>query len=208
MLDVSGLYSTAIGGLLAEVAGEESVESCAVTGFVLCHLVDGVVDGVVAELLGSGGDGELAFAGAGLGLTALLKVGLGVPDNVSEKFSELGGVLRLLESIPLERLSDLRVALPLGLTTHGEIHSDFTALPIEMIPQTLDNFLVLYLAVTDVVLAGPLRLATLILDFYEFARRGVALWTLRWRVLAFVNITANQTSEFLFHNKIYLSQTK
>lgn len=71
------------------------------TGFVLGHLVNGVVDGVVAELLGSCGDGELAFAGTGLGLVTLLKVGLGVPDYVSEKLGELGGVLRLFESVPL-----------------------------------------------------------------------------------------------------------
>ena len=190
--------------LLAEVAGEEAVEAGTVTGLVLGHFVNGVVDGVVAELLGSGGDGKLAFAGSGLGLIALLKVGLGVPDNVTEKFGELGGVLSLLESVPLERLCDLRVALTLGLAAHREVHSDLRALSVEMIPQTLDNFLVFYLSVTDVMLAGPLRLATLILDLNELARRGVALRTLRRRVLTFVNITANQTSEFLFHNKIFL----
>ena len=173
------------------------------TGLVLGHLVNGVVDGVVAELLGSCGDGELAFAGTGLGLITLLKVGLGVPDYVSEKLGELGGVLSFLESVPFERLGDLRIALTLGLTAHSEIHSDLRALTVEMILETLDNFLVLYTAVTDVVLAGPLRLAALILDLYELARRGVALRALCRRVLAFVNITANQTSEFLFHNKIF-----
>ena len=191
------------GKLLAEVAGEETVEAGAVTGFVLGHLVNGVVDGVVAELLGPCGDGELAFAGTGLGLVTLLKVGLGVPDNVSEKLGELGGVLSLLEGVPLERLGDLRIALTLGLTAHREIHSDLRALSVEMILEALDNFLVLYTAVTDVVLAGPLWLAALILDLNELACRSVALRALCWRVLAFVNITANQTSEFLFHNKIF-----
>ena len=51
------------------------------TRFVLGHLMDGVVDGVVAQFLGADGDGELAFAGAGLGLGALFQVGLGVPDH-------------------------------------------------------------------------------------------------------------------------------
>lgn len=90
-----------LGKLLAEVAGEEAVEAGSVASFVLGHLVNGVVDGVVAELLGSCGDGELAFAGTGLGLVTLLKVGLGVPDNVTEKLGELGGVLSFLESVPL-----------------------------------------------------------------------------------------------------------
>ena len=112
-------------------------------------------------------------------------------------------MLSFLESVPFERLGDLRIALTLGLTAHSEIHSDLRALSVEMILETLDNFLVLYTAVTDVVLAGPLRLAALILDLYELARRGVALRALCRRVLAFVNITANQTSEFLFHNKIF-----
>ena len=203
MLVVSGLPSTGFGKLLAEVAGEETVETGSVTGFVLGHLVNGVVDGVVAELFCPCGDGELAFAGTGLGLITLLKVGLGVPDYVSEKLGELGGVLSFLESVPLEGLRDLRIALTLGLTAHREIHSDLRALSVEMILETLDNFFVLYTAVTDVVLAGPLWLAALILDLYELARRSVALRALCRRVLAFVNITANQTSEFLFHNKIF-----
>ena len=190
------------GGLL-KIALVETSEACAVASLVLGHLVNGVVDGVVAELLGSCGDGELAFAGTGLGLVTLLKVGLGVPDYVSEKLGELGCVLRLFESVPFERLRDLRIALTLGLTAHSEIHSDLRALSVEMILEALDNFLVLYTAVTDVVLAGPLRLAALILDLYELARRSVALRALCRRVLAFVNITANQTSEFLFHNKIF-----
>lgn len=192
-----------LGKLLAEVAGEEAVEAGSVASLVLGHLVNGVVDGVVAELLGSCGDGELAFAGTGLGLVTLLKVGLGVPDNVTEKLCELGCVLRLFESVPLEGLRDLRIALTLGLTAHSEIHSDLRALTVEMILETLDNFLVLYTAVTDVVLAGPLWLAALILDLNELARRSVALRALCRRVLAFVNIAANQTSEFLFHNKIF-----
>ena len=84
-----------------------------------------------------------------------------------------------------------------------KLEADLRALSVEVILEALDNFLVLYSAVTDVVLAGPLRLAALILDLNELACRSVALRALCWRVLTFVNITANQTSEFLFHNKIF-----
>lgn len=145
---------------------------------------------------------SLAFAGTGLGLVTLLKVGLGVPDYVSGGSANLDAC-SASSSVPFERLGDLRIALTLGLTAHREIHSDLRALTVEMILETLDNFLVLYTAVTDVVLAGPLRLAALILDLNELARRGVALRTLCRRVLAFVNITANQTSEFLFITKSF-----
>ena len=193
---------------LAEVALEQALEGLAVTGLVTSHLVDGVVDGIEAVLLGAGGKLELALGGTKLAVNAPSKVvlrgGLHVRLKLgTEKLGELGGVLRLFESVPLERLGDLRIALTLGLTAHREIHSDLRALSVEMILETLDNFFVLYTAVTDVVLAGPLWLAALILDLYELARRSVALRALCRRVLAFVNITANQTSEFLFHNKIF-----
>ena len=88
------------------------------------------------------------------------------------------------------------------MTAHRKVHSYLRALSVEMIPETLDNFLVLYLAVADVVLAGPIRLASFLLDLDldELARRGVAKRAFSRRVLAFINITADQTSEFLFHN--------
>ena len=49
------------------------------TRLILGHLMDRVVDGVIAKLLGFRGDGELALTSAGLCLGALLEVGLGVP---------------------------------------------------------------------------------------------------------------------------------
>ena len=47
-------------GRLLEVALQQALERLAVTRLVLRHLVDGVVDGVVAELLRTGGDRHLA----------------------------------------------------------------------------------------------------------------------------------------------------
>lgn len=38
------------------------------------------------------------------------------------------------------------------------------------------------------------------LDFYEFFCFCAALGTELGRVLSFINVTANETSEFLFHN--------
>jgi len=58
----------AVRGLL-EVAVEETLEAGAVTGFVLGHLVNRVVDCVIAEFLGALGDLELG------GASALFRVG-------------------------------------------------------------------------------------------------------------------------------------
>ena len=54
-------------------------------GFVLAHLMDGVMDGV--EVLGFGElcDAELVLACACLGLNSLFEVGLGVPYYFAEK---------------------------------------------------------------------------------------------------------------------------
>ena len=62
---------------LAEVALEEAFESLAVAGFVACHFMDGVVDGVEAVLLGAGGQIELALGCAELAVNAPCQVSLG-----------------------------------------------------------------------------------------------------------------------------------
>ena len=64
---------------LLEVALQQGCETTTMTGFVLSHLVNGVVDGVKASSLGVLGNAELVLAGTGLSGGALLKVGLRVP---------------------------------------------------------------------------------------------------------------------------------
>ena len=75
------------------------------------HLVNGVVDSVEVELLGTLGDAGLVLAGTGLSVHTLLQVGLGVPNHVAEEFGKLAGVLGLFPSVALESLSDFGVAL-------------------------------------------------------------------------------------------------
>ena len=52
-------------------------KACAVAGFVFCHLVHGVMDGVIAQFFGALGDLELARAGARHGGDAQLQAALG-----------------------------------------------------------------------------------------------------------------------------------
>ena len=167
-------------------------------GFVFCHFVDCVVDGVIAQFLGLGGNCELALAGAGLCHHPLVEVGLGVPDNLSEELCELGGVLGLFEGVALEGVCNFRISLTLCLTAHGEVHSYLCALSVEIVAEALNYLLIFYYSVLKVMLAGPVE--AFFLDLDEFFFLGAALRAELGRILAFIYVTADQTSEFLFHN--------
>lgn len=54
-------------GLLLEVTVVQSLEAFAVTRLVLCHLVDGVVNGIETEFLRTLGDTQLILARTCLG---------------------------------------------------------------------------------------------------------------------------------------------
>ena len=103
-----------MGAALLEVAGEEAFEALAVAGFVLGHLVDGVVDGVVAEFLGQLGELELAGGGAVFGGDAHGQVRLGAGgEEFAEEFAELGGVLGFFPGVALEGFGDFGIVLGL-----------------------------------------------------------------------------------------------
>ena len=111
------------------------------TGLVLGHLVNGVVDSVETSGLGVLGDAELILAGTSLSSSTLLEVRLGVPYALTQQLCKTRGVVGLLESITLESLSDLGIALAVSLTGHGQIHTYLTALAIEMVAQVIDHLL-------------------------------------------------------------------
>ena len=90
--------------LLLEVAVEESLESCAMTGFVLCHLMYGVVDGIQVQSLCLLGNLHLTCASTFFCQHALLHVGLGIPKHFAQQFSNLGCMLCILKRITLESL--------------------------------------------------------------------------------------------------------
>ena len=184
--------------LFLEIAVVETLESGTVTGFVLGHLVDGVMDGVVAELLGADGDGELAFAGSALGLHALLDIGLSVPDDLAEQFGDAGCVVGLLVGITLEGVGDFGIAFTFRLTAHGEVHSDLGTFSVEVVVKALEDFGVLDLAVTELVLACPVQ--AFVLDLDEFVGLGAAYGALLRRILALMDVSADHASEFLLHD--------
>ena len=94
-------------GLLLEEAVVQAGEALSVTGLVAGHLVNGVVDGIEVLGLGELGDAELVLTCASLGCHAFLKVGLGIPNYLTQELGELGGMLGLLKGVALEGLGYL-----------------------------------------------------------------------------------------------------
>ncbi len=184
--------------LVGEETLVETLEALAVAGFILGHFMHGVVDGVVAELLGAAGDAHLVFIGTGLGSHALLEVGLGVPHTFAEELGKLGGVLSLLEGVALEGLGDFGVALAVGLTRHGEIHAHFATLAVEMGGEVVDHLLVLALGAAHLMLGHKHELGGLV-EFLELGSGSTADGALFGSFVPFVYIAAHSADKFLLH---------
>ena len=67
------------------------------TGFVFCHLVDSVVDGVKVAFLCHACDTHFILASAAFSHHTFLEVGLGVPNHVAEQFCKLSAVICLID---------------------------------------------------------------------------------------------------------------
>ena len=134
------------------------------TGLVLCHLMHGVMNSIKASHLGILGDTELILASTSLCSSALLQIRLRIPYALTQQLSKLSSVLSLLESIALESLCDLRIALAVSLTTHCQIHTNLTTLTVEVVTQVVDHLLThtLGLAVTDLMNGGKRHLTTIL----------------------------------------------
>ena len=118
------------------------------TSLVLRHLMHSVVDRIEASHLCVLSNTELILASTSLGSSALLQIRLGIPYALTQQLSKLGSVLSLLECIALERLGDLGITLTISLTTHGQIHTNLTALTIEVVTQVVDHLLAYTLGLT------------------------------------------------------------
>ena len=161
--------------------------------------MDGVVDGVVAQLLGFGGDGQFAFAGAGFCLIALFEVGFGVPYDLSQELCDAGGVVCLLKGIALEGIGNFRIAFAFCLAAHGKVHTHLRAFAGEVVLQTGPYFRITAFGNANHVLTGPLGLAGFFFYLYKFLCFGVTYRAFCGGIFAFVYVSAHQASEFLFH---------
>ena len=134
------------------------------TSLVLRHLMHSVVDRIEASHLCVLSDTELILASTSLGSSALLQIRLGIPYALTQQLSKLGSVLSLLECIALKRLGDLGITLTISLTTHGQIHTNLTALTIEVVTQVVDHLLAytLGLTVTNLMNSSERHLTTVL----------------------------------------------
>jgi len=190
-----------ISALLAEIALQQSGEACTMASFVLCHFVNGVVNGVEAGSLGVLGDAELVLAGTCLSGSTLFKVGLRVPNALTEQLGKAACVISLLEGITLEGLCNLGITLAISLTGHGEIHTNFAALAIEVVAQVLNHLFAdtFGFAIANLVLSGILGNFAL-LQFGELTGWSLADGATLWWFRTFVNVAANGANEFFVHN--------
>ncbi len=164
---------------------------------VLSHLVHRVVYGVEVLLLGQAGQTHLVFAGTGLGVHALVEVGLGVPYDLTEQFGEFRSVLGLLPCVALVGLGDLGITLAIGLTAHCQVHADLGALAHEVVLEALQQFGTRLPAVADLVLGNEFEAFALLDDFYELVFAYLAHRALLGCLGTFVDVTANGTTPFL-----------
>ena len=108
----------------------------------------------------------------------------------------------LLESITLESLGNLWIALAIGLTSHSQILAYLAALAVEVCTQVVNHFLAntLGLAVANAVNGGVSGL-TLVLQFRELRCGSLTDWALLRSSIAFVDITTNGANELFLHSR-------
>ena len=170
------------------------------TSLILAHLMNSIMDSIEVLLLSQSCDPHLVLARSLLSKHSLLNVSLCVPYALSEELSELSCMLSLLPCISLECLCDLRITLSVCLTAHSEVHSYLRALSSKVITKTLKDLRINSLSYSELMLVCPYEVLTCLDDLLELIRTYVAEWTLLRSHFTFMNITANQASEFLCHN--------
>ena len=163
--------------------------------------MNGVVSSVHTGSLGVAGDAELVLTCSTLSSDASLKVALGVFQHVAKELSEFRSVLCLLESVALESLGNLWIALTVGLAAHCEIHTHLTALTVEVSLEVLYHFLV------GALLAGSAQFVYCsesifftLYQLFELRCWSLAYRALLWSSVTLINVTANGANKFLLHN--------
>ena len=184
-------------------------------GFVLRHLVYGIVDCIVPELLGAAGQLHLALRRAAFGLDAhgeVLRRGIG--QHFSKQLGKFGRMLSLLIGRLFPVQSDFRIALTVRHTGHRQVHAHFAALAAEVGTQHLHDLRIQSLGHAYAVLIRPGHRALLLrlldrslrLDLAHIQELGAGDTAQRANhrgLISRVNITASRTYK-LFHDVFLL----
>jgi hypothetical protein len=166
-----------------------------VAGFVSGHLVNRVVNRVVAPFFGPLGNIGLARAGAVFGLYSEFKVFPGAVGNyLTEQFGKFGGVFGLFKRIALVGFGNLRIAFTLGNAAHRQVHADLGTLTVKVSPEIVEDVLFNTLGDANHMLGGKSASGSLLLEFGS--RRFAGRAELR-RGVSRMNIPADCTNPFL-----------
>jgi hypothetical protein len=153
------------------------------------------MNGIIASFFGPFSQIELTGTGAMFGFGPELEVGLGAgSDAFAQKFSEFRGVFRFLKRIALVGFGDFGIALSLGDTAHGKIHTYFGTLAVKVHAKVRQDVLFYTLGNTDYMLRSPALAVSL---FNKFGSRGFALGTAFRGGVSGMNITTDGTYKLL-----------
>ena len=129
------------------------------TGFILGHFVNGIVNGVEIELLSPLGDGKLTFACACLSSCTQFKILFcGGRYNFAEKFSKFCCMFCLFIGITLESFCNFGISFALCNPCHCKVHAYFGAFTGEVSMKAVHNFFIIANAVAYNMLASKLGL--------------------------------------------------
>ena len=160
--------------------------------------MDGIVDSVQIQRLSLLGQVHLTGAGTALGLGTHHQVLLGaVGHDLAQQLCKAGCVVSLFVSIALVGLGDLGVALTLCHASHSQIHTDLTALALEVCAQTINDLLRHALCLADANnMLGDVGVAGL---FHKSGSGSLANGALSGD-LTLSDITTNGANVFLHKN--------
>jgi hypothetical protein len=174
---------------LLKIPRKESLKGSTVPGFIPCHFVNRVVDGVQALIFSPLRDVGFAGAGAMFGFDPHLKVLLrAVGYYFAQELCKLGGVFGLLVSGFFPVKADLAIAFAERDPRHGKVHSHLATFAVKVRLQVLYDVGIHPLGYSQNMLGGKTASSFLLA---ELGSRRLALWAGFGRLVACVNITAN-----------------
>jgi hypothetical protein len=191
-----------IGLLILEIALEDAHEAGGVASLVACHLMNAVVKCIKVVSLGNLGSLKLLSGSSLLSSHTHLHIGLGVvQDGLAKELSIAGSMTGLFHGIMLEGTCNLGIALAVSLTSHGQVHTDLTALALEGVAAVLQQFgrYALFEGDAQLMLSGKLG-CSILSEFLELIGACATDGALSWCFLTFIDVTADGTNKLLLHN--------
>ena len=188
--EVQQVFNIYLCSLFCEITGEETIEYTAMTSFVFCHFMNGIMDSIIAELFSQRCDFFFASAGTLFSEGTHFEVFFCISCyNFAEEFSKFSSVFSFFKSDAFVSFGNFRITLAVSNTAHSEVHADFRTFTGEVEAETFYNFFI--------EAFGNAYLMFVSIGFRafrnesEFFFRSTALRTFFRSIVTFKNITAN-----------------